>query len=360
MAYRKYLPEKGWDAAETVPDTSSANDYAAARADVSDGQVDVAWTRHTGLSGGDQVRHSRVASARQATSNLTGSEPSSGITSTVSNDVDDDHTPTLTSATKVVDCTGNAVRTLRSGSKGRGHRGISWDGKNDAGAALSPGDYTLQDDDTGMDSLAAHGKGHAQVSQRQASTTYSYDLLYRLTREAAPEGTSSYTYDLVGNRASKTLCGATVSYSYAFDNAGNARATISKSQLDRADRIQSVSATVGTKTTTVSYVANADGNLVQRGHHTAAASTYFRRTDQIPARASHTAPSMIPPAATSNVGRRPIASPGAPPASAPNGITPREMTCSVAFTRPSRWSGVLTCLSVSAFTSYSGWIRSRA
>jgi len=59
------------------------------------------------------------------------------------------------------------------------------------------------------DSSAALG-----VSRAGATTTYSYDKLYRLTGVTAPTGTSSYTYDPTGNRLSKVLGGQTTNSTY--------------------------------------------------------------------------------------------------------------------------------------------------
>jgi RHS repeat-associated protein len=77
------------------------------------------------------------------------------------------------------------------------------------------------------------------LSLRQATTTYSYDKLYRLIGASGPAATTGYTYDPVGNRSSKLL-GGTTNYTY-----------------DRADRI----ITAGSST----YSVNPNGNVTQRG-----------------------------------------------------------------------------------------------
>ena len=132
IAYRKYLPEKGWDTAETVPDTSSADDYPSVRADDSDGQVDVGWTRHAGTSSGDQTRHFRVKSARPAINQLANTgiaDPSTSTTANVISTLNDDKSPSLTGSTTVLDSQGNTVRTLFSGSEVRGAQSVVWDGR---------------------------------------------------------------------------------------------------------------------------------------------------------------------------------------------------------------------------------------
>jgi RHS repeat-associated protein len=80
----------------------------------------------------------------------------------------------------------------------------------------------------------------ATSTTRTATTTYSYDHLYRLTGAAGPSGTTIYGYDPNGNRLSKVLSGQTTNYSY-----------------DKADRIL----TAGT----TSYTVNTAGNLTNRG-----------------------------------------------------------------------------------------------
>jgi RHS repeat-associated protein len=80
----------------------------------------------------------------------------------------------------------------------------------------------------------------AVTASRQASTTYAYDKLYRLTGVAAPSSTTAYSYDPNGNRLSKVLSGQTTSSTY-----------------DKADRIL----TAGT----TNYTVNNAGNETARG-----------------------------------------------------------------------------------------------
>ncbi len=91
------------------------------------------------------------------------------------------------------------------------------------------------------DSLAAAAP--AGGGTRQASTTYTYDNLYRLTGAVGPTGTTSYSYDPTGNRLSKVLGGTTTTSTY-----------------DKADRILSAG--------TTSYTVNAAGNETARGSDT--------------------------------------------------------------------------------------------
>jgi YD repeat-containing protein len=85
-------------------------------------------------------------------------------------------------------------------------------------------------------SLAATSAG----TSRQASTTYAYDKLYRLTGVAAPSSTTAYNYDPTGNRLSRVLSGQTTSYTY-----------------DKADRILTAGST--------NYTVNNAGNETARG-----------------------------------------------------------------------------------------------
>jgi YD repeat-containing protein len=80
----------------------------------------------------------------------------------------------------------------------------------------------------------------AGSASREASTTYGYDKLYRLTRVAAPSSTTAYSYDRNGNRLSKVLSTQTTGYTY-----------------DHADRIP----TAGT----TNYTVNNAGNETARG-----------------------------------------------------------------------------------------------
>jgi RHS repeat-associated protein len=80
----------------------------------------------------------------------------------------------------------------------------------------------------------------AGAPNRQATTNYGYDKLYRLTSAAGPAGTTTYSYDPLGNRLNKVLGTQNTSYSY-----------------DRADRITAAGSTT--------YTVNADGNETGRG-----------------------------------------------------------------------------------------------
>ncbi|MBV9895819.1 MAG: hypothetical protein JO020_16765, partial [Chloroflexi bacterium] len=90
--------------------------------------------------------------------------------------------------------------------------------------------------------LVAAGREHSLsgVADRVATTTYTYDKLYRLTGVANPADTTTYSYDPLGNRTSKVLGSSTTNYSY-----------------DRSDRITAASST--------SYTVNANGNETARG-----------------------------------------------------------------------------------------------
>ena len=74
-------------------------------------------------------------------------------------------------------------------------------------------------------------------------TTYSYDRLYRMLEEDGPVGEIDYTYDPVGNRLTKDGNGTVTAYTY-----------------DKADRISSAGG--------VTYVSDANGNLIARGSDT--------------------------------------------------------------------------------------------
>ncbi len=95
----------------------------------------------------------------------------------------------------------------------------------------------------------ARRRAQSRPANANQGITYSYDKLYRLTQENAPEGLTTYSYDPVGNRTTRVRSAATDTYSY-----------------DQADRIQSVATNDGHKTTTVAYVVNNAGNEVSRGH----------------------------------------------------------------------------------------------
>jgi RHS repeat-associated protein len=118
-------------------------------------------------------------------------------------------------------------------------------------------------------SLAAVGTS----APREASLTYSYDKLSRLTGVAGPTSTTTYGYDPAGNRLSKVLGGTTTSYAYdradRLTSAGGASVTVNANgnqtakgadsyTYDQANRLKSV--TVGGVTTTYTY--DGDDNRV--------------------------------------------------------------------------------------------------
>lgn len=112
---------------------------------------------------------------------------------------------------------------------------------------------------------------------RQASTTYSYDKLYRLTG-AGPTGspaTTTYSYDPTGNRLSKVMGGNSTSYtydrsdriltagrtSYTLNNAGNLTARGSDGfSYDQANRLTGATTSTGSGT----YVYDGDGKRVSK------------------------------------------------------------------------------------------------
>ncbi|MBI3965958.1 MAG: carboxypeptidase regulatory-like domain-containing protein, partial [Chloroflexi bacterium] len=93
---------------------------------------------------------------------------------------------------------------------------------------------------------------HVALPPRVATTTYSYDGLYRLKTASASTGstvwhTSAYTYDQLGNRVTMTRSTTTTTYSY-----------------DATDRITGTVAAGQAMT----YTVDAVGNLLQRGNDT--------------------------------------------------------------------------------------------
>ncbi|MBI4492383.1 MAG: hypothetical protein HY690_06275 [Chloroflexi bacterium] len=168
--------------------------------------------------------------------------PLAGQSTTLSYSLADDVSSIATVTVKVYDSQNALVRTLVNGSQAVGAQSVAWDGKNDAGAILPTGSYTVKVNATDGTSLAAPEQTLSVALTRQASTTYGYDRLYRLASVAAPSGPTGYEYDSVGNRTTMTR-GSATGYSY-----------------DRADRI--------TTAGTVSYSVNANGNLVARGPDT--------------------------------------------------------------------------------------------
>ncbi|WP_026103152.1 RHS repeat-associated core domain-containing protein [Pseudanabaena sp. PCC 6802] len=87
--------------------------------------------------------------------------------------------------------------------------------------------------------LDASGNRTAIAELGGRTVNYTYDKLYRLVRESAPEGDIAYTYDAVGNRLTKTSSAGTTTSTYdandrllsdgantySYDNNGNTTGT---------------------------------------------------------------------------------------------------------------------------------------
>ncbi|MFN0070901.1 MAG: RHS repeat domain-containing protein, partial [Chloroflexota bacterium] len=114
----------------------------------------------------------------------------------------------------------------------------TWDGKDTGGAIQPPGTYTA--------TLSAAGQTDQIVTitlTRQATATYSYDNLYRLTQATNPWAGTTYSYDPVGNRLTSVIAGASSSYT-----------------SDKVDRLTAVGGTT--------YTNDANGNRTGRGADT--------------------------------------------------------------------------------------------
>ncbi|MBI4492852.1 MAG: hypothetical protein HY690_08685, partial [Chloroflexi bacterium] len=243
LAWRRYLPESGLDTTETVLESSGGNLYPTVRREVSDGQVDLAWSHIS--QQGFEVLHEHFPTTRPFIRALTASPtlfvPLAGQSTTISYNLADDGTGVLTVTATVYTSQGSLVRTLTR-SQGKGDQSLTWDGKNEAGEIQATGTYTVRLNATDAEGLTAPEQTVSLAISRQASTLYGYDHLYRLAGVAAPSGLTSYVYDGVGNRTTMTR-GSGTNYSY-----------------DRADRI--------TTAGTMSYTVNSNGNLVARGPDT--------------------------------------------------------------------------------------------
>ncbi len=256
LAIRRYLPEQGWDAAETVLDPSTTDVYPTARLELGGGQADVAWVRQTGT--GQEVRAARLPASRPVVDNLQAPaqafDPTAGQQATITHTNLDNSSTQLSATVAVEDCSGTTVRTLVNGTQSLGSQSVSWDGKNDSGATVAPGTYQVHVKTTDQGGLQGQAKTPVRVAKRQLGTDYSYDRLYRLTNVASadmPELNTSYAYDPAGNRTSRSTCGETDTYAY-----------------DRADRIDSVSVNDGHRSVVVDDQVDANGNLVARGRDT--------------------------------------------------------------------------------------------
>ncbi|MBI4493717.1 MAG: hypothetical protein HY690_13075, partial [Chloroflexi bacterium] len=245
LAYRRYLPERGLETTEHVLGSSAV--WPTARRELDDGQADVAWVHLNPLAYWE-VMHHRFATSRPFIRNLAAGPspfvPLAGQSTTLSYSLADDvlFGKPLTVSVKVYDSVGGLVRTLVNGSQTVGSQSAAWDGKNDAGAIQPAGTYTARVNATDSEGLAAPEQTVSVTLTRQATTTYGYDQLSRLTSVTPPSGPTGYTYDSVGNRTTRTR-GSSTNYSY-----------------DWADRITSAGG--------VSYTVNDNGNLVARGPDT--------------------------------------------------------------------------------------------
>ncbi|MFN0070883.1 MAG: hypothetical protein ACKVVP_05270, partial [Chloroflexota bacterium] len=115
---------------------------------------------------------------------------------------------------------------------------VTWDGKDTGGTIQPPGTYTA--------TLTAVGQTDQIVNitlTRQASATYSYDQLYRLTQATNPWAGTTYSYDPVGNRLTSVIAGTSSSYT-----------------SDKVDRLTTVGGTT--------YTNDANGNRTGRGSDT--------------------------------------------------------------------------------------------
>jgi YD repeat-containing protein len=83
--------------------------------------------------------------------------------------------------------------TLRTLTSSAGSSFVTWDGKDGSGNIQPPGAYTAE----------ISGQANQTITlTRQASHAYTYDRLYRLTREDNAFGPRTYAYDPLGNRLS--------------------------------------------------------------------------------------------------------------------------------------------------------------
>jgi RHS repeat-associated protein len=121
------------------------------------------------------------------------------------------------------------IRTLSATTAGSSF--AVWDGKNDSGDIQPPGSYTAE----------ISGQANQTITlTRQASHLYTYDRLYRLTREDNAFGPRTYAYDPLGNRLSVNSEIARTNYTY-----------------DKLDRLTQVGSTT--------YTNDNNGNRTGRG-----------------------------------------------------------------------------------------------
>src|SRR5690606_17167679 len=101
------------------------------------------------------------------------------------------------------------------------------------------------------------------VSSTERTSTWSYDEVYRLKREAfaeealtpvAPEGTVSYSYDKVGNRQSRIVSG------YLSGASGLASYSSGSHQYDSNDRLETL--TGGTSSPSRIFDHDENGNTI--------------------------------------------------------------------------------------------------
>jgi RHS repeat-associated protein len=143
------------------------------------------------------------------------------------------------------------VRTLTSSA---GSSFVVWDGKDGSGNIQPPGSYTAE----------ISGQANQTITlTRQASHSYTYDRLYRLTRADNAFGPISYAYDPLGNRLSTSSELSKTNYTH-----------------DKLDRLTQVGSTA--------YTNDNNGNRTARGGDTFAYDQANRLTQFDPTATSAT------------------------------------------------------------------------
>jgi RHS repeat-associated protein len=152
----------------------------------------------------------------------------------------------IPSCTATIKQGSTTVRTLTSSA---GSSFVVWDGKDGSGNIQPPGSYTAE----------ISGQANQTITlTRQASHSYTYDRLYRLTRADNAFGPTSYAYDPLGNRLSTSSEIARTNYTY-----------------DKLDRLTQVGGTT--------YTDDSNGNRTGRSTDTFTYDQANRLTQYDPA-----------------------------------------------------------------------------